>query len=242
MIFRPELVSKILTGAKTQTRRIVKQDEDTCRYRKGRIYAVQRRRGGRAVTRVEVLKVKRERLHAITGDDARREGFETVDEFLAYWAELYGEKDDRDVWVITFTVIDQAALFLARPVPGRRGDYTHLKAQAIDDLPVVDPDDLVDDSDLRYMLLSKYVGWEPEDILADAPQFNTTDDIKRLRRALGQRGVDGLPQPTQAQLDRTLEYMVREGRSVRDVARAMDCSTGQAHKLIQRTIARGEAA
>jgi hypothetical protein len=244
MIFRPELVKAILAGKKTQTRRVVKHSEDASRYRAGRSYALQRGRGMRAVARIDITAVRMEMLHAIDEADARNEGFDSRAAFMDYWEALHGNRDDRPVWVLTFTVAaeQEQPLYLARPVPGRRGDYTRIRDQAVDDLPVVDPEQLVDASDLNFMLLSRYIGWEPEDVLAESPQFNTTDDIKRLRRALGQRGLDGLPQPAQAVLDRTLAYMVREGRSVRDIARAMDCSVGHAHKLIRTAATKRDAA
>jgi hypothetical protein len=105
VIFRPQLVARILAGDKTQTRRPVRPG-DPCRYRTDRTYAVQPGRTKRGVARVRVTDVRRERLSQITEDDACREGFASVAGFLAYWDALHGAARNRevDVWVISFAL------------------------------------------------------------------------------------------------------------------------------------------
>lgn len=125
MIFNPHLILPILRGVKTQTRRPTKPGKAgapyaPCRYRVGRTYALQARRGGRAIARIHVDNVRREPLEAITDRDARREGFADRAEFFSYWLELYGRIDlRRDVWVITFEVVADDVRLLA---PAARPD------------------------------------------------------------------------------------------------------------------------
>lgn len=104
MIFRPELVEKILAGEKTETRRRVKEGQP-CRYKAGQIYSVQPGRGKAGVARIRVGSVRREQLGAIRREDAIREGFWSVSDFLSYWQSLYGSVDlTMEVWVIRFEV------------------------------------------------------------------------------------------------------------------------------------------
>src|ERR1700680_1352858 len=103
MIFRPELARLIAQGKKTQTRRHVKAGESKCRYVEGRAYVVQTGRGKPGHGQITITGVRRERVDAITLQDARREGFRTTSEFLAYWDQLHGEGlRDALVWVISF--------------------------------------------------------------------------------------------------------------------------------------------
>lgn len=137
MIFKPELAKKVRMGAKTMTRRPIKDtDWDntlsryTCRYKPGRAYAIQPGRGKPSIGRLTVLEVHRETVGQITFKDAKREGFATTDEFKEYWAAMYGGtfNPDTEVWVISFRLGDwteksQHRLLAATPsAPG--GDYT----------------------------------------------------------------------------------------------------------------------
>lgn len=89
MIFRPELVRKVLEGHKTQTRRRARAGEQP-NYTPGRMYAVQPGRGQKAMARILVVDVQRQALGDVTFRDARAEGFRTRDEFFTYWRELHG--------------------------------------------------------------------------------------------------------------------------------------------------------
>lgn len=107
MIFRPVLAAKVLDGTKTETRRPVKRDAVVSPYRAGRDYAVQDKRGGRALARIYVERVERSIVGAIDEDAARREGFGSRDEFVDYWRMLYrGTWDESTpVWVISFRLM-----------------------------------------------------------------------------------------------------------------------------------------
>ena len=107
MIFRPELVEKILAGEKTETRRPVKVGETECRYKVDKIYAVQPGRNDAGVAKIKVLAVEREILAQITDEGAKREGFDHRVPFLRYWGGLYGGVDmEQKVWVIRFELVD----------------------------------------------------------------------------------------------------------------------------------------
>ena len=107
MIFKPELVTKVLTGEKTQTRR--KADYGACRYTVGRDYAVQPGRGKKSVARIRITDEHRELLSLISDEDARREGFDDKAAFFAYWRRLHGIPEDwsldQAVHVISFELV-----------------------------------------------------------------------------------------------------------------------------------------
>lgn len=106
MIFKPEMVQRILAGSKTMTRRKLKPGETECRYREGRPYAVQAGRGKKATTRIVVTEVRAERLGDISDADAQREGFRGRHQFNDYWRKLHGSLEpDEQVWVISFHLL-----------------------------------------------------------------------------------------------------------------------------------------
>lgn len=114
VIFKPEMVEKILAGGKTETRRPVKLGETECRYKLGRTYAVQPGRTKHGIARITVLEVRRELPYEISESSAINEGFAVdwvagvyvrpVEHFFGYWERLYGGLPDADeeVWVIRF--------------------------------------------------------------------------------------------------------------------------------------------
>lgn len=105
MIFKPQLVRKILEGKKTQTRRPVKPGELECRYRPGRSYALQSGRGRPAIAQITIREVVEQGLGEISYADALAEGFRTVELFIDYWRGLYGTVDlEQRVWVISFAL------------------------------------------------------------------------------------------------------------------------------------------
>jgi hypothetical protein len=105
VIFSPGLLPKVLDGTKTVTRRRVKPGEDVCRYRVGRTYAVQERRGGRAVARIRINSVRQERFSDLTRAEAHLEGFADASEMRAWWILQYGAAAyDAPVWRIEFEV------------------------------------------------------------------------------------------------------------------------------------------
>ena len=129
MLFKREMIDAILEGRKTATRRPVKYQSVPvpylpgaahgvvlhheamvhvpCRYRVGRIYAVQPGRGKKAVARILVTDVCRSRWRRINEVAARAEGFASREAFFDYVRGLHGADLDLDgeVWVIKFELV-----------------------------------------------------------------------------------------------------------------------------------------
>jgi len=122
MIFAHTL-DKVLANEKWQTRRIAKPDEKLyCEsglfgdlvavrttskrtvYAVGKTYAVQPNRGKKAVARIVIVGLRRQRVYEITEQDAQAEGFASRAEFLATWRTIHGQKASlsRSVWVVEF--------------------------------------------------------------------------------------------------------------------------------------------
>lgn len=131
MIFSPEEAKLIQQGKKTMTRLPVKDDEKTCRYKAGRLYAVQTGRRKSTNTHITVLEVRKEPLGAISLRDARREGFKTTKEFKDHWVAAHGPT--QEVWVILFAkgdLTDRPRLLAARSGTPT-GDYTDNPSRAM---------------------------------------------------------------------------------------------------------------
>ncbi len=116
MIFAHTL-DKILCGEKRQTRRLVKPGEHLTTksgkaavvakrtvYEVGKTYAVQPNRGKKAVARILLTGLRREKILDISTADAVAEGFLSRDEFLKTWHNIHGAKADllHEVWVLEF--------------------------------------------------------------------------------------------------------------------------------------------
>jgi hypothetical protein len=126
VIFRPEMVEKILAGEKTVTRRPVKFEIDTTwgqepikralpsRYIVGKDYAMQPGRGKAAIERILILSVTRCELRPFDvvqrEEEAVREGFETWQAFVNYWVSLYHRVNFTQlVDRIEFELVEEAA-------------------------------------------------------------------------------------------------------------------------------------
>jgi hypothetical protein len=116
VIFRPDMAQAILEGRKTVTRRPRtgrtvgnRWQNDPCRYREHRTYALQPGRGQRAIARIRILSVRPEALHELTDDEVRREGFASRGEFEQTWLSIYGRSNYLDpVWRIEFELEEPA--------------------------------------------------------------------------------------------------------------------------------------
>ena len=103
MIFKSELCDKVLSGEKTQTRRLKRENEyftrgsfgqpdcvsrrsettlDIRKWVVGRTYAVQPGRGKKAVGRIKLLVIREESLQDMSGADAIAEGWPRDREFF----------------------------------------------------------------------------------------------------------------------------------------------------------------
>jgi hypothetical protein len=139
MIFKPELAQAILDGRKTQTRRLVtgntKWDSPQkdrvvhvsypthwTKWEVGKDYAVCPGRGKKAVGRIRITGIRRERLKQISHNDAVAEGCKplqlangelgtryvsAVPPFMILWDSIHTKPgtrwaDNPDVWVLDF--------------------------------------------------------------------------------------------------------------------------------------------
>ncbi|MHA1834988.1 MAG: ASCH domain-containing protein [Candidatus Baldrarchaeia archaeon] len=102
MLFKRTLLGKILSGEKTQTRRPVTKKRGRQVYSVGQKVGV--RNGFKPYVAYIIIKRRyKARLGDITEQDAKKEGFNSVEEFKQFWIEIYGKWDPNQlVWVYEF--------------------------------------------------------------------------------------------------------------------------------------------
>ncbi len=118
MIFEYTL-PQVLSGIKSQTRRLVKTNDVAVtdadgrivavvnhgreKWRVGKTYAVQPGRAKPQVARIEITGLRRDRADQISAADAHAEGFADQQSFFNEWLGIHGEKQRHaDVWVVEF--------------------------------------------------------------------------------------------------------------------------------------------
>ncbi len=126
MIFRHTWI-KILSGQKTQTRRLVRDSDrlwsvehegrelekvlwrgERVKWRTGRSYAVQPDRGKKAVARIRLLDIRYQFLAHVSEEEAQAEGFSSLAEFIEIWVKIHGHYDaEQPVWVLEFRLIPE---------------------------------------------------------------------------------------------------------------------------------------
>jgi hypothetical protein len=121
MLFQKRLADKILNREKTQTRRIVKEGErfqtfpplpttvldanGRIKWQVGRDYAIQIKRGGKAVGRFWITDIRREIVAQISDEDAKAEGFAGRNEFFIAWESINKQSNANEYcWVIEFNL------------------------------------------------------------------------------------------------------------------------------------------
>ncbi|MCW4018014.1 MAG: ASCH domain-containing protein [Candidatus Bathyarchaeota archaeon] len=85
MLFKKHLFAKVMDGTKTQTRRLSTQN-----YKVGKTYGATCRRYQKSQAHIKLTRKTPQRLGDITIEDAKAEGFKTVEEFKQAWIECYG--------------------------------------------------------------------------------------------------------------------------------------------------------
>lgn len=109
MIFPEILVARVLSGEKTVHRGLAIDDQDSpwwserCFYRPRGRYSIKAGRAKPVLGLVRVTALPRlERLGDITADEARREGYNSVEAFANAW---HGHWPDERVWRVEFEVV-----------------------------------------------------------------------------------------------------------------------------------------
>jgi len=112
LLFKPELAGLIVRREKTQTRRDWRRKsgpragEPYPRVRVGGTYQVRTSFYSKPVCRIRVTGLRRQRLGDISEHDAKREGFASVEQFIAAWVRINGRwTPDRVVWVVDFEMV-----------------------------------------------------------------------------------------------------------------------------------------
>jgi hypothetical protein len=128
MIFQQ--IDALLSGKKTQTRRIAKPTEASIshfqapdlirqvytyangrriKWNIGNDYAIVPKRGAKSIgRRVRITGIRREQLHAITEADAVSEGVGSVAQYRQLWESINGAGSwakNPDVWVLTLELV-----------------------------------------------------------------------------------------------------------------------------------------
>jgi hypothetical protein len=135
MIFQ-HTIDKVLSGDKTQTRRLAKPGERLLvadaytllkyasgrrKYRTGQTYAVQPGRGQSGIARVLITGIRQQDVRLISDEDVQAEGFAARADFVDLWREMHGE--NYHAWVIEFELVEDSVKEPWQKVNLADGDY-----------------------------------------------------------------------------------------------------------------------
>ena len=102
MMFKRELLDLVVSGKKTQTRRLHKRV-----LREGRIYALKRSWIESTGDYIKITRVTRQRLGEVNEDEAAKEGFSSIEEFQKAWIRINGSWDpEMEVIVYDFELTE----------------------------------------------------------------------------------------------------------------------------------------
>lgn len=98
ILFKPEHVGPIQRREKTQTRRIGSIHQAKTNFKKG----------SKPFAHLRIKAVREEPLGCISEDDARREGYPSVEAYKEVFKRIYKKWDpDLPVWVVDFEVVGE---------------------------------------------------------------------------------------------------------------------------------------
>jgi len=103
LLFKPQHVKLILEGKKTQTRRISRP-----RVKIGGIYKAKTKLFSREhFALIKITGLRAEKLGDISDEDVKKEGYNSLEEFMEVWKSIYGSwEPERIVWVLEFEVVN----------------------------------------------------------------------------------------------------------------------------------------
>jgi len=85
LLFKKDLLAKVLDEKKTQTRRLSKNT-----YKIGRVYGVTCNRYRKPLAKVRIKNTWSQRIFDVTEEEAKAEGFKNLTEFLERWKKING--------------------------------------------------------------------------------------------------------------------------------------------------------
>jgi uncharacterized protein YhfF len=123
MIFREELARAIVKGDKTATRRQVSGnprspwalpmpglERSEWSYPEGKVFTVNPGRGAHRVAECRVTRRYMQRLGDMSEASARKEGFDSLTDFIAAWTKINGSYDVHErVHVVEFELVSVSA-------------------------------------------------------------------------------------------------------------------------------------
>ncbi len=103
MLFKPEHVGLILSGRKTQTRRVWKKP----RARVGSVHKAKTALFSLDhFALIRITGLRREQLGDITLEDVKREGYDTLEEFKEVWTWINGcWNPELEVYVVSYEMV-----------------------------------------------------------------------------------------------------------------------------------------
>lgn len=102
LVFKRPLLSLVLAGKKTQTRRISKRQ-----LQENRIYPILDRYSEGPKGYVRIKRKFQQRLADISPSDVKKEGFNTLEEFKAAWKNCYGSwQPETTITVYEFELVN----------------------------------------------------------------------------------------------------------------------------------------
>jgi hypothetical protein len=106
MLFKPEHVGLILSGRKTQTRRVWKK----ARAKVGSVHKAKTTLFSRDYfALIRITEVRKERLGDISLEDVRREGYDTLGAFKEEWIRINRTwEPDKEVYLVSFEQVMQS--------------------------------------------------------------------------------------------------------------------------------------
>jgi hypothetical protein len=112
LLFKRLFISKIREGFKTQTRRLKKP-----RLTLGKIYNLRENYKSVLPDKILITDLFQQFLGEISQEDIHKEGFESKQQFIEVWTEIYGYYDPNDlIWVIEFQYIGTTETFKEKTI------------------------------------------------------------------------------------------------------------------------------
>jgi len=111
LFFKKQFITKIREGKKTQTRRL-KQP----RIKIGKTYNLRSSYTRVLTEKILITDIFQQYLGEISVEDIRKEGFDSLTEFINIWCEIYGNYDPEEIiWVVEFQYVGNTEMFKVKP-------------------------------------------------------------------------------------------------------------------------------